>query len=250
MRTVQTSISNNTAVLTLARGKVNAINEALLHDLNAALDRLEADPRVDGVVLTGRGKFFSFGFDVPELLGMPREELRFFLTRFTSTLRRLFVFPMPVVAAVNGHATAGGCMLALACDYRVAVDGGLKIGLNEIDLGVSVFRGSLEMLRYWVGTRNAELILNEGTLYGVAEAARIGMIDKVVAPGELMDVAASKAMEWGRKPKVAYRALKQLMRGSVMDTILADEEAIIDALMETWYSDDAQSTLRRLQIHE
>lgn len=250
MSTAQTSITDNITVVTLARGKVNAINETLLDDLNAALDRIEADDGVDGIVLTGRGKFFSFGFDVPELLAMPRDGLARFLNKHTATLARLFTFPKPIIAGVNGHATAGGCMLIMACDFRVAAEGPAKIGLNEIDLGVSVFGGSAEMLRYWVGNRNAEMILNEGTMYSVADAKSLGMIDEIVLPDQLMDTVTTRAKEFGGKPKAAYRAIKKLMRGGVAVKIANCEQAALDTFIETWFTDEAQSILTRVEIRK
>lgn len=250
MSTVHTSVVDRIAVVTLARGKVNAINGTLLDDINSELDRLERDGDVDAIVLTGREKFFSFGFDVPELRAMSRTGLARFLARFTAMLLRIFTFHKPIIAAVNGHATAGGCMLIMACDFRVAEQGRAKIGLNEIDLGVSVFLGSAEMLRYWVGNRNAELILSEGTMYSVAQAESLGMIDETVAPDRLMDTAIAKATEFGGKPKAAYQALKALTRAGVTETIATGEEAARDAFIETWNTDEAQAILSKLQIRK
>ena len=213
------------------------------------MDNLEADTDIDAIVLTGRDKFFSFGFDVPELLSLSEEGLRRFLTKHTALLLRLFTFPKPVIAAVNGHATAGGCMLMLACDFRIAAEGRAKIGLNEIDLGVSVFGGSAEMLRYWAGNWCAETILNEGTLYSVDKAANLGMIDAIVRPDNLMSVATGKAKEFGDKPKAAYRAIKKLMRGRLAASIAKGEQKALDAFIETWHTDEAQKILLTLKIH-
>ncbi len=248
MSTTQTSTNDGIATLILARDKVNAINETLIDDINNELDNLEADTNIDAIILTGREKFFSFGFDVPELLSLSEEGLRRFLTKHTALLLRLFTFSKPVIAAVNGHATAGGCMLMMACDFRVAAEGRAKIGLNEIDLGVSVFGGSAEMLRYWVGNRNAETILNEGKLYSVVQAANLGMIDAIVQPDRLMSAATDKAKEFGGKPKAAYRAIKRLMRGRLAASIAQGEQAALDAFIETWHTDEARKILLTLKI--
>ncbi len=248
MSTTQISTNDGVATLILARDKVNAINETLIDDINNELDNLEADTDIDGIILTGREKFFSFGFDVPELLSLSEEGLRRFLTKHTALLLRLFTFSKPVIAAVNGHATAGGCMLIMACDFRVAGESRAKIGLNEIDLGVSVFGGSAEMLRYWVGNRCAETILNQGKLYSVVQAANLGMIDVIVQPDRLMSAATDKAREFGGKPKAAYRAIKKLMRGRLAASIRKGEQKALDAFIETWHSPDAQKILSTLKI--
>ena len=248
MSTTIVSTEENVATLTLAHGKVNSINETLVDDINKSLDQIEADDNVNAVILTGREKFFSFGFDVPELLTLSREDLTRFLTKHTALLARLFMFDKPIIAAINGHATAGGCMLIMACDYRIAAGGRAKIGLNEIDLGVSVFGGSAEMLRYWTGNWSAETILNEGKLYSIDEAADLAMIDKIVRPENLVSATTEKAKEYGAKPRAAYRAIKKLLRGSVADRIAQGEQQALDAFIETWYTDEAQDILRTLAI--
>jgi Delta3-Delta2-enoyl-CoA isomerase len=148
--------SDGISTLTLNRGKVNALNGAVVDQLRALLKDLESDREVKSVVLTGSGKFFSFGFDIPEFLSFTKEQFTDYLINFTELYRYLFLYPKPVVAALNGHTIAGGCMLALACDYRVIVSGKAKI-FNEIGFGSSVFAGSMEMLRFWVGSANATL---------------------------------------------------------------------------------------------
>lgn len=250
MNTMTISIVEKIATLTLAHGKVNSINEALVDDFNEALDQLESDAHVDAVILTGREKFFSFGFDVPELLALSRADLTRFLTKHTALLARMFMFDKPIIAAINGHATAGGCMLITPCDYRIVAEGRARIGLNEIDLGVAVFGGSAEMLRYCVGDRNAELILNEGILYTVEQAHELGLVDQVVSSDDLMTIANDKAKELGAKPRASYRAIKQLTRGPRAAAIAQGEQAALDAFIGTWYTDQAQEILRTLNIRK
>ena len=130
MTFVHLDIHEGVATVRLERGKVNALNEQVVDELSSCLRRLESDPAVRGVLLTGTGKFFSFGFDIPEFLGAPKEDFTHYLRKFTALYRELFAHPRPVVAALNGHAVAGGCMLASACDVRVMVKENARIGLN------------------------------------------------------------------------------------------------------------------------
>jgi Delta3-Delta2-enoyl-CoA isomerase len=167
------------ATLTLNRGKVNAINGAVVDNVRAHLKTLESDQEVRSVILTGSGKFFSFGFDIPEFLSFTKEQFTDFVLKFTDLYRYLFLYPKPVVAALNGHTIAGGCMLALACDYRVIVIGKAKISLNEIKFGSSVFAGSVEMLRFWAGSANATTILYSGAMYTAEEAISLGLVHEV-----------------------------------------------------------------------
>src|SRR5215475_12883899 len=110
---MRVSINDGIAEVRLQRGKVNALNEEAVEELARSLQSLAADPHVKAVILTGDGPFFSFGFDIPEFLSYTRESFSAFLKKFTGLYTYLFTYPKPVVAALNGHAVAGGCMLAL-----------------------------------------------------------------------------------------------------------------------------------------
>ena len=102
-----------------------------MDELRHVFDELAEDPAVRAVVLSGRGSFFSFGWDVPEFLSWPRERFTGFLESFTTLYLSMFQFPKPLVCAINGHAIAGGCMLAMACDERLMVTGRARIALTK-----------------------------------------------------------------------------------------------------------------------
>jgi enoyl-CoA hydratase/carnithine racemase len=178
MSHVHVDRSAELGIVTLDRGKVNALNVPTVRELSECFGQLEQDESVRGVVLTGAGKFFSFGFDIPEFLGFTKGAFVDYLTSFTDFYTQVFVFPKPVVAAVNGHAVAGGCMIATACDVRVMAVGKGKISLNEITFGASVFAGCVAMLKHWVGGRTAERILYSGAMYDAEEARRLGLVQE------------------------------------------------------------------------
>ncbi len=173
MSFVHVSKKGEIATVTLARGKVNALNEQMFREIRTSFQDLEKSSEVRAVILTGRGKFFSFGFDIPELLSYSKDDFIRYLTKFANFCSYLFLFPKPVIAALNGHTIAGGCMLANACDFRVMVAEKAKIALNEITFGASVFAGSVAILKFCVGSRNAETILYSGTMYSPCEAVRL-----------------------------------------------------------------------------
>ncbi len=108
------------------------------------------------------------------------------MAKFTQLKRDLFLYPKPLIALLNGHTIAAGCMLALAADFRIMVSEKAKISLNEINIGVSVFAGALEMLKFCVGQRNAEHILKAGKMYTPDEAFQLGLIDKMSTPDMLI----------------------------------------------------------------
>ena len=150
-------------VAKLARGRANAIDMEFVSGLSRTLDEAEASGRP--LVLTGNGRFFSAGLD---LAGLPqdREEMGGFVDRFDDLLRRLFLFPCPTVAAVNGHAVAGGAILAAACDVRIGAAGDYRIGVSEVQLGVIFPAFAFEVLRAAIpAARTAEVLLR-GQLSG------------------------------------------------------------------------------------
>ena len=169
MEFVETSIDQHIAKVVLSRGKANAINEALADELRRSLEELAADADVKAVVLSGKGNFFSFGLDIPEFLKYAKDDFIRFATKFANLYTYIFLYPKPVIAALNGHTVAGGCMLATACDYRIMITGKARISLNEIKFGSSLFPGSVEMLKCCVGNRNAELVAYMGAMYSAKE---------------------------------------------------------------------------------
>lgn len=249
MSFVKVKAEGNVAVVTLARGKVNAINDPMIDEIADSFEQLEKDPVIRTLVLTGQGKFFSFGFDIPELLEFSRDGFTRFLTRFTDLYRTLFLFPKPVVAALNGHTIAGGCMLASACDSRLMVSGKSKISLNEITFGAAVLAGSVEMLRFCVGDANAQTILYSGELYTGDRAAELGLVDRVIPESELMSRSIETAGRLGEKDSAAFAGIKRLLREPVA-TVMADRESdSIRKFVEIWYSESTRRQLKEIKIH-
>ena len=245
---VQLQKRDGIATLTLARGKVNAINGAVVDELRASLKSLEHDPEAKAVVMTSAGKFFSFGFDVPEFLSFDKAQFAQFLTGFTDLYTYLFTYPKPVVAALNGHTIAGGCMLALACDNRVMATGKARISLNELGFGASVFAGITEMLRFTVGSANATKVLYSGTMYSAEEAKGIGLVDEVATEPDLMDAAVKMASTLGSKHPPAFAGIKSLLRKTVAEDIMRREAESIREFVDIWYSEHTWANLQNIKI--
>jgi len=249
MRFIEVEKSDGIATLILARGKVNAINAGVVDELDQHLRILETDPQADGLVITGRGKFFSFGFDIPEFLPYTREAFADFLIKFTELYTHLFQYPKPVVAALNGHAIAGGCMLALACDNRVMVAGKGKISLNEITFGSSIFAGSTEMLRFWIGSANATKVLYSGALYSAEQAMNLGLVDEVLEQKDLMIQARRIALDLASKQSPAFASIKALLRKPIAEEMMHRERESISEFIDIWYSEPTRANLRDITIY-
>lgn len=248
MSCVTISTEGGLALVTLERGKVNALNHHVLGELAATFDRLEEEDQVKAVVLTGSGSFFSFGFDVPELLTYSLDRTRTFLTEFTALYTRMFLFPKPLVGALNGHAVAGGCMLATTCDRRIMASGKGRISLNEVTFGASVFAGSVMMLVACAGQRNAEEILGTGAMYGAERALELGLVDRVTGAGELLDAAKKEALELAGGDAAAFASIKGLLRGPIGEEMRRREPDSIEEFIEIWTSPGTQAQLAGIKI--
>jgi enoyl-CoA hydratase/carnithine racemase len=236
------------AVVRLERGKVHAINDQMVGELQLTFNELEVNGSIKAVILAGTEKFFSFGFDIPGFMDHSPEAFTHFVTRFTGLYTYLFLYSKPIVAAINGHAVAGGCILTTAADYRLMVTGKARIGLNEISFGSSIFAGSVEMMKYCAGTRNAELILTSGNLYSAEEAHGMGLVDKITSDEKLMDDARQIALEYAGKDRPAFAGLKNLLRRPVADAMIAREAESIREFIKIWYSPATREKLRKIQI--
>lgn len=245
------SINKNAGIvrMVLNRGNVNAINSQVVEEMHGALADIENDPDTKVIIITGKGKFFSFGFDIPEFLSYSREKFADYLIQFTDLYTYMFLYPKPIVAALNGHAIAGGCMLALACDLRIMVSGKAKISLNEIGFGSSVFAGSTEMLRFCVGSKNATKILYSGAMYTAEEAKVLGLIDEVTAEEDLIHEATKLALGLSEKPGSAFTSIKLLLRKSVAEEMQLKEKDSIKGFLEIWYSDTTWDNLENIKIY-
>ena len=250
MNFVLSSTEDDIATVTLQRGKVNALNEPMVEEIGDLFRTLETDTGVKSIIFTGTGKFFSFGFDVPQFLPYSKEDFVTYLEKFTNLYTYLFQFPKPVIAALNGHTIAGGCMLATACDVRIMASGKGKIALNEITFGAPVFAGSAEMLRFCVGSRNAQSILYSGAMYSAEEACGLGLVDQVSSEDTLLADARKVAQELGEKDSSAFTSIKNLLRKSLAEAMIKHEKDYILKFADIWYSETTWEKLKKIKIHE
>ena len=234
--------------VTMSRGKVNALNPEVVRELRGTFSELAASASVRAITLTGSGPFFSFGFDIPEFLGYTREAFTEYLQDFTSLYRELYVNPKPIIAALNGHTVAGGCMIAVACDHRIMVTGKAKIGLNEVTFGASVFAGSVDILRNLTGQKNAERILLSGSLYSAEEATLLGLVDQVCEPDQLASSALETAGQFAVPDPVAFASIKRLLRMPIAERMKESEADSIREFIDIWYSAQTREQLEKIKI--
>lgn len=237
------------AVLTMAAGRANAIDRPFLDALAGALDRVTAE-RPRAVVLTGTGASFCAGLAIPDLIEMSRDELRELLHLFTRVMRQVLELPLPTVAAVNGSAIAGGCVLALMCDQRVMVDDGPKgaprIGLNESQLGIGLPAVVVEVARHKLPATSFVPVALAGALFEAPRALTFGLVDEVAAPAALRERALARARAMTSTGAAAYAQIKRAWTRPIADAIASTDDAQLEAWLDTWFSSDGQGRLRSI----
>lgn len=238
------------AIITLERGKVNAINLEMVERLRETLDELAADCSVCGIVLTGDGAFFSFGFDIPELCGLERAMFRQFVGEFAALCTQVFMYPKPMVAAINGHAVAGGWMLAQACDHRFVSRGKIKLGLNEVRFGAALWASSIAILNSLAPPAVARRMMLRGDFLTPEQALELGLVDSVVDQQSLVDAAINDVKHCSSGPPAAYAAIKRTARLPILDACSSYESESLDEFVDLWYSNETRDQLKKIIIRQ
>lgn len=207
----------STAVMTRALGEVRAAGSRPL-------------------LLTGAGDAFSAGLHLKELAILDLAGMRGFLGVLGELVKALFLHPGPTVALVNGHAIAGGAILALTCDYRIAKDdAAMRIGLNETAIGLEFPPSILRLVRARISPQFIDRVILEAALHGPHEAARIGLIDEV-SP-DAAAAADAKLAALALHPRPTYSSAKSTLRSALLDESPA-EQVRYEELIPLWTSDE------------
>ena len=235
--------STSIAVLRLDHGRVSALDVELLAALDEALAAVQRSA-ARALVLTGTGTSFSAGVDLFRLLDGGPEYVRRFLPLLDAALRRLFLFPRPVVAAINGHAIAGGCILACAGDRRLLSEGKARLGVPELRVGVPFPVLALEMVRFATDPRTLQDLIYGGATFNAEEALRRGLVDEVVPGPELLDRAVAAAESLARIPPEAFALVKRQLREPAMQRVERLARVMDAQILAAWCSPEATQTIR------
>ena len=231
--------------LRLAHPPVNALDPALVHRLREVVESAPGHG-ARALVVSGAPGMFSAGLDVPALLQLDRGAFRVFWNDFFGLCAALARSPIPVAAAITGHSPAGGAVLAILCDYRVMARGAFRIGLNEVQVGLSVPECIQAALRRLVGAYRSERLLVAGAMLEAEQAHAIGFVDELVDT----DFVVSRALAWLgdllKFPPHAMRETRRLARADLA-TVFADPAALpVEDFLDSWFAPEAQTVLRAL----
>ena len=212
--------TGDVAIVRMNSNPMNVIDEGFFSDLEEAFATLESAHSESPVVLTSSQRAFSAGLDIKYHFSLftngDEEEIWQWYKRFRGALLRVFTYEKPVVAAVNGHAIAGGLILALCCDYRVCVDSGARFGLNEITIGFPIPSAIAQIALYVLGTAIAQRVMTTGFLYEPRDAVALGFFDESCEADELLSHCVEFAGQYGPSLIPGYVFSKRALRREVV----------------------------------
>ena len=216
------------ATLTMDDGKVNAFDVDFFTRLDEAFDACADDA---AIVLTGRPGMFSAGLNMKTMATLDVDGMTDLLVRFGRTMLRVWLEPRPVVAAVSGHAIAGGTILSMTCDHAVAADGDFRWGLTETTIGFPLPAWIIAIARGNVAAHRLDDLLLPGRMVGPVEAVEVGFADQVAEADEVLSVAQAHAAALAALPRATYAETKRRLRGAFTGAALDGVEDDIRSLL-------------------
>ena len=229
------------ALLRIEHGKANTLNVEMCDAIVAAFDRA-GDARA--VVLTGTGKIFSAGVDLFRVLDGGRDYLEKFLPALCRVFERVFLHPAPVVAAANGHAIAGGCVLVAAADQRLMAAGKARIGIPELQVGVPFPPIALEIMRFATPPQHFQTIVYRADTHEPQAALSLGMLDEVVEPDALLDRALASAERLASVRAETFAITKREIRRPATVRIRALEQSVHPEITAQWLDPQTLDAVR------
>lgn len=230
----------------LAKPPVNALSADFVDAIDGALAGAfaagEDGGTVRAVVLSGQPGMFSAGLDVREVMASSAS-LRRLMLAFWRLQQRIALAPLPVVAALTGHAPAGGTVLAILCDHRVMAEGRFRMGLNEVQVGLFPGETIYRCFERLVGTGRAAALLPQGAMLSPAEALAAGLVDEVVAPERVVARALEIAAGLAALPPMAYRRTRAMVRADLARLFAEPYERIADQMGDDWVTDETRERM-------
>jgi enoyl-CoA hydratase len=240
---IEVAYKGHVAILKMTHGKANAMDAALCEAMIKRLDQVRSSP-AQALVVTGQGNIFSAGVDLVRALDGGPDYFRHFLPPLRAMFEALFFYPKPLVAAVNGHAIAGGCVLACAADRALMTRESGRIGITELLVGVPFPVIALEIMRFAAAPERFETMVLSGATFPPEAAAGLGLIDEVVPADVLMDRAIAAAEALAALGADAFALTKRQIRQPVRERLDKDGPLFDAAVDAIWYAPETAARIR------
>jgi enoyl-CoA hydratase/carnithine racemase len=246
MNTLKVTIKDRLAIIALDRGKSNPMNAEMVKELTTLIQSIDTDDNIGGLIITGKENFFSAGLDLIEIYDYNEAEIAAFWRSFFALQAKMVSFKKPMVAAISGHSPAGGCVMALCCDYRVMARGKYIIGLNEIPVGIIVPDSIFDLYAFWLGKRNACQYLMEGKLLSVDEALEVGLIDEICNPESVISTAEKKIRTYMQFNATTWSQSKLNIRRKLIEQAATDQTEMLDMMLKQWWAPETRKVLQMI----
>lgn len=245
METLKLFKKQDYVIVQLARGKANVMNATLVDEIRETFQILQEDDSVRGVVLAGQPHFFSAGLDLIELYDYDRAKMDKFFHAFGSMHIEMARFPKPLVCAITGYSPAGGCVMAVAADYRVmADDPRYTIGLNEVAVNIQISSNLVEAYSFWVGKGKAAEFVMEGKLLHPQEALAAGLVSELAPLAEVLGRAEQKMQQYLQANPSILRNTKYKLRKSWLDNIEDNAATDLEQARRIWWDPDIRTRMK------
>ncbi|MGK0389009.1 MAG: 3,2-trans-enoyl-CoA isomerase [Maribacter sp.] len=246
MNTLLTEVKDNYMIVQMNRGRSNPINAEMVAEIRTLLKKVENDPNIQGVILTGQRNFFSVGLDVIELYHYNETEMANFWDGFIDMIGDLARFPKPLISAITGHSPAGGCILAICSDYRImAEQSRFKIGLNEVPVGIVIPSGILALYAFWMGEGKAYQAMMEGYLFEPVEALAANLVDEILDQDEVLAAAEKKMKHYLSFQSSVWMTTKKSLRAKLIrEAVVSQEDRALT--LRQWWSAESREILKKM----
>lgn len=246
MNYLRTQTEDHTFHILLDRGKSNAMDIDLINELIEAIDIAREDPAIEGLILSGKEGFFSSGLDLIALYQYNEEEMILFWNRFMLLIFKLVSFPKPAVSAITGHSPAGGCVLAICCDYRVMAEGEYILGLNEVPVGIVVPESIFTLYSFWLGKGPAYRALITGKLFKSEEALAVGLVDEVVPFNRIQNAALRRIKSLTQFERTSWQMTKLNLRAELIRAFEGNHEEMINQVLKQWWNPSTRAIMKTI----
>ena len=243
---INTDINGDIGIISLNRPPVNAINPELVSQLSEALDSFKSNDSVRGVILEGRAGCFSAGLDITHLFPKDRGYIENFWGNFSSLLLSMLSYKKPLYSSIGGHCPAGGTVMVIMTDYRIMSNGKYFIGLNEVDVGLTVPYGIGAVFQYVVGNRNAEDLLLKAQLISPDKALKVGLVDELCDADSLMETTMERISVSSKLYSDQQIKTKKILREQALNSFKTNLNRDTGLILDSWFSDSGQHRLEAL----
>ena len=240
---LQLKRENDYAVIQLDNGIPNALSSEVIDRLDSLLQQVAGEQAP--LVLAGNSKFFSMGLNLPEVIDFTPDQFTRFINKFDQLVHTLYTLPVPVACALEGHAAAGGAILALACDVRIGADESKKIGCNEAQLGVPVPYLPSMIFRQIASDALANTLMYQGSMLSFQDAFHHTILNELVPSSEVIAAAGERAKQMAAASVEAFAVMKNMRTGPVSERFHADKDYYTEQFVRCWYQQTSQELIRQ-----